>query len=388
MAASGGMTATNIRMDPLQRDEQCRGLRRGKNSSYRRVRHRRIEEAHRPAAQGRLPQVGQACRVSGSGVEENVLLGAVTALRAEVAGSRLPLDLAETKAATAHREALLHQLDDYVLPRLSSLDAPLLAVIGGSTGARQSTLVGSVVDAGQPLRGAEADHHHPRPRAPPRRPEVVHRRPRAARPEQGDRRDPGRTARPVRLVGSRSLPPGLAMLDAPDIDSVVSANRALASQLLAAADLWLFVTTAARYADAVPWALLREASDRGTAVAIGSTACPSRGHDGDPVPPRLDAAGAGARHRPHLRHPGDHADHRGAPAGGGRRSPEVVARYLASDARARASVVKQTLGGALDSASRTGRLVHASQAQHDAHRCCARPASRPTPMPWPTWSTA
>ena len=41
------------------------------------------------------------------------------------------------------------------------------------------------------------------------------------------------------------------MLDAPDIDSVVQ-NRQLASQLLAAADLWLFVTSAARYADA--WA--------------------------------------------------------------------------------------------------------------------------------------
>ena len=30
-------------------------------------------------------------------------------------------------------------------------------------------------------------------------------------------------------------------------------NRQLATQLLAAADLWLFVTSAARYADAVPW---------------------------------------------------------------------------------------------------------------------------------------
>ena len=40
------------------------------------------------------------------------------------------------------------------------------------------------------------------------------------------------------------------MLDAPDIDSVVVQNRQLASQLLAAADLWLFVTSAARYADA------------------------------------------------------------------------------------------------------------------------------------------
>src|SRR5699024_1231639 len=79
-----------------------------------------------------------------------------------------------------------------------------------------------------------------------------------------DEDDPGS----VRLTPSAMLPAGLGLLDAPDIDSVVTANRDLARQLLAAADLWLFVTTAARYADAVPWGLLREAADRGTSVAI------------------------------------------------------------------------------------------------------------------------
>ena len=64
------------------------------------------------------------------------------------------------------------------------------------------------------------------------------------------------------------MTPGLAILDAPDIDSVEERNRVLAAHLLAAADLWLFVTTAARYADAVPWGLLRQASERGTSVAI------------------------------------------------------------------------------------------------------------------------
>ncbi len=67
---------------------------------------------------------------------------------------------------------------------------------------------------------------------------------------------------------SETIPPGLAILDAPDIDSVEEANRTLAAQLLAAADLWLFVTSAARYADQVPWQFLREASERSAAVAI------------------------------------------------------------------------------------------------------------------------
>jgi hypothetical protein len=49
---------------------------------------------------------------------------------------------------------------------------------------------------------------------------------------------------------------------------VVSANREVATKLLAAADMWLFVTTATRYADAVPWDLLRSAQQRGAAVAI------------------------------------------------------------------------------------------------------------------------
>ena len=49
------------------------------------------------------------------------------------------------------------------------------------------------------------------------------------------------------------------MLDTPDIDSVELANHELAGQLLGAADLWLFVTTAARYADAVRWDYLATA---------------------------------------------------------------------------------------------------------------------------------
>src|SRR4029453_11187527 len=78
----------------------------------------------------------------------------------------------------------------------------------------------------------------------------------------------------LRLAPNPGIDPGLALLDAPDIDSVVSTNRELASTLLAAADLWIFLTTAARYADAVPWQLLRTARDRGTAIAIVLNRCP------------------------------------------------------------------------------------------------------------------
>ncbi len=75
------------------------------------------------------------------------VLGAVTTLRDQVADAELPLDIPGVAAGRATRDSLLKQLDDYVIPRLRSLDAPLLAVVGGSTGAGKSTLVNSIVDA-------------------------------------------------------------------------------------------------------------------------------------------------------------------------------------------------------------------------------------------------
>lgn len=63
----------------------------------------------------------------------------------------------------------------------------------------------------------------------------------------------------MRIETVSTLPRGLAILDAPDIDSLVVENRTLAAELICAADVWVMVTTASRYADAVPWHLLRTA---------------------------------------------------------------------------------------------------------------------------------
>ena len=75
------------------------------------------------------------------------------------------------------------------------------------------------------------------------------------------------------------------------------ANRELAGQLLAAADLWVFVTTAARYADAVPWDLLRTAQERGTALAVVLDRVPPEAAGRGGRRPRRDAAPARARRR-------------------------------------------------------------------------------------------
>ena len=45
------------------------------------------------------------------------------------------------------------------------------------------------------------------------------------------------------------MPRGIALLDTPDIDSVVKAHHEFAYQFLDASDLWLFMTSASRYAD-------------------------------------------------------------------------------------------------------------------------------------------
>lgn len=190
---------------------------------------------------------------------------ALGALRDRLDDVRLPLDAAGAETGRQVRRESMAQLDDYVLPRLRRLDAPLLAVVGGSTGAGKSTLVNALVGRSVTATGVL--------RPTTRSPVLVH------HPDDAgwfaDRRilpDLARVTGGVdgglHLVPEARMPAGLALLDAPDIDSVVGENRALAAQLLAAADLWLFVTSAARYADAVPWDFLNAAAARSAAIAV------------------------------------------------------------------------------------------------------------------------
>ncbi len=195
------------------------------------------------------------------------LLAALYQLRGAVSSCAFPLDLLVAREARRTQQAVIDQLNDYILPRLSRLDAPLLVVVGGSTGAGKSTLVNSLVGR----RVSEPGVLRPTTRSP-----VLVLNPEDQGWFAGNRILPGlaRTTGDgpagltLRLATDETIPLGLALLDAPDLDSVVSANREMAEQLLAAADLWLFVTSAARYADAVPWGFLRMAVERTVAVAL------------------------------------------------------------------------------------------------------------------------
>jgi energy-coupling factor transporter ATP-binding protein EcfA2 len=206
-------------------------------------------------------------------------------LRAELEGVAVPLGIDGAAEADRVRDAAVAQLDDYVLPRYRSLDAPLLAVVGGSTGAGKSTLVNALV--GHPVTRSGAIRpttrqpillHHPddvewftTARVLPTLSRTVGHRPQAGIPVPSDRvgadPDPAATGT-LEMVSEPALPAGLALLDAPDIDSIADENRRLAGQLLSAADLWIFVTTANRYADAVPWTLLLDAAARDITVAV------------------------------------------------------------------------------------------------------------------------
>ena len=72
----------------------------------------------------------------------------------------------------------------------------------------------------------------------------------------------------LRIETDPNVTPGLALVDAPDIDSVEHANRELADRLVEAADLCLFVTTATRYADHVPWLVLDRVRERGLPLVV------------------------------------------------------------------------------------------------------------------------
>ncbi|GAA1854100.1 GTPase domain-containing protein [Myceligenerans crystallogenes] len=178
----------------------------------------------------------------------------VTDLRRDIEAVRLPLPIEGAGDAEASRVRLLAQLDEHLLPRLAELSSPALVVLAGSTGAGKSTIFNSL------LRGDISDAGVLRPTT--REPVVgIH-------PRDRPTLKAGPVTELARVVEHQGVPRGTALLDAPDLDSFVSQNRSTAAKLLEGADLWLFVTTAARYGDALPWEALDRARERGASVAM------------------------------------------------------------------------------------------------------------------------
>jgi hypothetical protein len=279
------------------------------------------------------------------------MLTALVRLRGALQHAVLPLELPHVDERRAARHEMVDQLEDYVIPRVMTLDAPLLAVVGGSTGAGKSTLVNSIVGS----RVTEPGVLRPTTRSP-----VLVHNPADTHWFGQDRLLPDleRVHQPttdpaaLQVVASTTVPEGLAILDAPDVDSVEESNRQLASQLLAAADLWIFVTSAARYADQVPWDYLRQAADRSAAVAIVLDRTPPEAVDTVAAHLARMLASRGLKDSPLFTVLEGEVDDEGMlPA-------EAVADIsgwlvdLAADAEAREAVVRQTLEGAIRTLTR------------------------------------
>ncbi len=200
------------------------------------------------------------------------LLPPLESLREALAQVRIPLPVPGADAARSAAGNFTNQLDDYILPRLRDVDAPLLAVVGGSTGSGKSTLVNRLVGTPVTTPGVlRPTTRHPVLAHNPADSEWFasdHILPRLPRITGGNAMAGVDDVFGLRLVAVDTVPAGIGLLDAPDLDSVSQTNREMAGMLMAAADLWFFVTTASRYADAVPWAALRAAVDRNAAVVI------------------------------------------------------------------------------------------------------------------------
>jgi len=206
-----------------------------------------------------------------SRVDARKLESALLELRDAVTRTQLLLDFPGIGAVRAEREQVISQIEDYLLPRLRQSGAPVLISMVGSTGAGKSTLLNSIAGRQVSATGIR----RPTTNSPVL---VCHPGevgwfaenvflPTLPRVRQQGLAMPGRDGLLV-LATSPGMPRGIAFLDTPDIDSVVAAHRQFARQFLDASDLWLFVTTARRYADAVVWDLLKDARDRGASLGI------------------------------------------------------------------------------------------------------------------------
>jgi energy-coupling factor transporter ATP-binding protein EcfA2 len=204
-------------------------------------------------------------------VDARLLEATLLNLRKRVAAIPLVLDIPGAEEVAAERGKVLSQIDDYLLPRVRQSAAPILVALVGSTGAGKSTLVNSIVGTQVSQTGVR----RPTTNSPVLacHPDDMHWfaenmfLPTLPRVRQEGLARPGRDGLLV-LAASEKMTRGFALLDTPDIDSVAHSHREFAYQFLDAADLWLFMTSSARYADAPVWDILQHARERGAALGV------------------------------------------------------------------------------------------------------------------------
>jgi hypothetical protein len=201
---------------------------------------------------------------------------AITALRPRLENLTELLADVEFRLPTAGREhaervrtAVIQTISEYLIPRLDDPEAPVVAAVIGSSGAGKSTIVNSLAndrisDVG-PLR-------------PTTRNAVLW-----AHRDHGSRywsefvsrvRDRVGTTVEV-VIGDDELTSDLTIIDTPPSEYVAPSGRRPSVDVLALADLCVFVTSPSRYADISAWEFLREIRWRGVPMLFVLNRLPS-----------------------------------------------------------------------------------------------------------------
>ena len=161
----------------------------------------------------------------------------------------------DTPGETGHaatRDRLVRAIRSYLMPRIEGPAAPLLVVFAGSTGAGKSTLLNSLTGIDVSETGAL--------RPTTREPVVL-----SADP---DRYQMVGGVECVTVGGAAPILESLAFADTPDIDSTAARHREVAEIMIDHADIVVFVSSASRYGDLVPWEVIRRARSRGAPLLL------------------------------------------------------------------------------------------------------------------------
>ena len=279
------------------------------------------------------------------------LRAALHALAEAVADCRFEMPGPRWDGDRSTAAAVIADVDQHLVPRLANLDGPAVVVVLGSTGSGKSTIVNSLAQASITRPGAV--------------------RPTTRRPVAWTHRD---NAEIVAGLGellevaasSDDFVRDLVVVDAPDFDSVVEEHREMVEDLIRQADYAVYVTTAQRYADSVPWEVLQAIVDRGVPLLPVINRLPVEAGEGDRSPVSdfgrlLTEAGIRGKEPIAIVEQVVDALHGALPA-------EAVAgiRDRLNDASARArQIVLESTAGAVGLATRRAETVLAGAEAHD-----------------------
>lgn len=150
------------------------------------------------------------------------------------------------------RATLRRAVGGYLIPKLANPADPMTVVFAGPTGSGKSTLINSLTRLDLSSAGVI--------RPTTRRPVIL------CHP---DRSDDYATIDGVEcevVSGEAPALEAMTLVDTPDIDSTARQHREMAERVIDGADVVVFIASALRYADDVPWQVLRRARARGAEV--------------------------------------------------------------------------------------------------------------------------